>query len=134
MQGHAALTPGLTRYAASGALQYKDGVTGQPGTQRIPVTPTVTEASPAGQAQMGLSRRQDAPDAIWPNLYWARPQRAYYPGAGMPVSVQSDNLMPVPATDPRGIPSTLYMPARNRRGSNIAQPALITRWADASGR
>lgn len=129
LPGHSALTPNLVRLAGSGAQQYKDGVTGQPGTQAIPVDPTVKDTSAAGQAQMGLSRASDAPRAFYPNLYYARPQRAFWPGAGMPVSVTSDNLMPVPAVDPRGIPSTQFMPVRQRGRASITQPALIPRWA-----
>jgi hypothetical protein len=36
--GHAAVTPVLTRMAGSGAMAYKDRVTGEPGTWRAPVT------------------------------------------------------------------------------------------------
>src|SRR5271156_772807 len=105
--GHAAVTPHMNRLAGSGAQQYKDGVTGQPGTQRIPVHPQIPSPDIGDLAQAGLSRSSAAPNWFLPNLYFARPQRSFWPGAGMPVSVQSDNLMPVPATDPRGIPARL---------------------------
>ena len=32
VQGHSSVTPHFTRAAGSGAMQYKDGVTGRPGT------------------------------------------------------------------------------------------------------
>jgi hypothetical protein len=80
-----------------------------------------------GKAQMGLSRSSDAPNAFRPNLYWARPERDFWPGAGMPVSIHSDNLMPVPARDPRGIPARLARPIVQRGQSQIkAQPAVTT--------
>ena len=128
LYGHPAVTPAFTRMAASGAMQYKDGVTGQPGTRQVPVTgagapyPGLNDIS-----LMGLSRTSDAPNYILPNLYYARPQRDFWPGAGMPVSTRSDNLMPVPATDPRGIPARLATPL-NLRGSRQVKgvPQVIT--------
>jgi hypothetical protein len=129
VQGHTAVTPNLTRMAGGGAQQYKDGLTGQPGTQAIPVHTVVVTPGRNDIAQMGRSRSGDAPNAIYPNLYWARPQRGYWPGAGMPVSVRSDNLMPVPAADPRGIPARLSMPIVQRGQSQIRQPQAMPRWS-----
>ncbi len=128
IQGHSAVTPNLTRMAASGAQQYKDGLTGQPGTQAIPVHPVIPSPDFGDLTLMGTSRSTDAPNMIFPNLYWARPQRGYWPGAGMPVSVQSDNLMPVPAADPRGIPARLSVPVIIRGQKQIVQPAAQPRW------
>lgn len=128
VQGHSAVTPTLVRMAASGAQQYKDGLTGQPGTQAIPVHPVVPSPDFGDIAQMGLSRSSDAPNHFFPNLYWARPQRGYWPGAGQPVSVQSDNLMPVPAVDPRGTPARLAVPIVLRGRKSIVQPAALPRW------
>jgi hypothetical protein len=128
VQGHSAVTPTLTRMAASGAQQYKDGLTGQPGTQAIPVLPVIPSPDLGDLAQAGTSRSSDARDVIYPNLYFARPQRAYWPGAGMPVSVQSDNLMPVPAADPRGIPARLATPIVQRGQVQIRQPQAMPTW------
>ena len=129
IQGHAAAVPHMNRMAGSGAYQYKDGVTGQPGTMAIPTfalsSATVpgggAETPSPGVAQMGLSRSVDAPEVFYPNLYYAAPQRAYWPGAGMPVSYRSDNLMPVPAVDPRGVPSTLQIAINNGQTRGQAQ-------------
>jgi hypothetical protein len=126
--GVSAVTPNLTRMAGSGAQQYKDGLTGQPGTQAIPVAGPGLPQDRSGQAQMGLSRTQDAPGHFFPNKYWARPQRAFWPGAGQPVSLQADNLMPVPAADPRGIPARLSMPIVQRGQSQVSQPPAMPRW------
>jgi len=103
-------------------------VTGQPGTQPIPVEGPGIEQSRSGQAQMGLSRTSDAPPWFLPNLYWTRPDREFWPGAGQPVRVRSDNLMPVPATDPRGIPARLARPLTLRGGRQIRQPGAYPVW------
>ena len=139
IQGHAAAVPHLNRMAGSGAYQYKDGVTGQPGTQAIPVDTRGTVPSPdiGDVALMGLSRSSDARDVFYPNLYWAYPQRAYWPGAGMPISYRSDNLMPVPANDPRGIPFAAQQPINNgrRQGGQVQIQAKlpVPFWASVNG-
>jgi hypothetical protein len=131
--GHSAATPHLNRMAGSGAVQFKDGVTGQPGTQEIPVAPSQVDQGIVGKAMMGLSRSSDAPNSFRPNLYWARPQSAFWPGAGMPISYQSDNLMPVPATDPRGVPARLAAPIVQRGQSQIKQRPTLTSWPAWNG-
>jgi hypothetical protein len=133
MAGHSAVTPHMNRLAGSGAVQYKDGVVGQPGTLPIPVHPQIPSPDIGDEAQMGLSRSSDAPNSIRPNLYYARPERSFWPGAGMPISVQSDNLMPVPATDPRGVPARLSMPIVQRGGRQIRQPARLMTWPNYNG-
>lgn len=130
--GHAAVTPNLTRMAGSGAVQYKDRVNGQPGTQAIPVNPVIPASSGAAHAMMGLSRSSDAPNVFYPNLYWAAPERAFWPGAGMPVSVRSDNLMPVPAVDPRGIPSTQFVPINQRGLKQVSWVPALPKWASVN--
>lgn len=132
--GHSAVTPHLNRMAGSGAQEYKAGVTGQPGTQPIPCdTSWVPSPDVGDKAQAGLSRSTDAPPYFLPNLYYARPDREFWPGAGQPISVRSDNLMPVPATDPRGIPARLARPIVQRGGQQIRQPANTPVWAAWNG-
>jgi hypothetical protein len=133
MLGHSSVTPHLNRLAGSGAVQYKDGVTGQPGTLPIPVEGPGVEQSRAGQALMGLSRTSDAPPSFRPNLYYARPERDYWPGAGMPVAVRSDNLMPVPARDPRGIPARLAAPIVQRGNRQIKARQPLATWPAWNG-
>jgi hypothetical protein len=132
--GHTALTPGFTRPAGSGAQAYKQQVSGQPGTQAIPVTPLDKVPSPdSGDiALMGLSRSSDAPNVFYPNQYYVRSPISERPGAGMPVSVYSDNLMPVPAVDPRGIPSTQFMPVNQRGQVQIQTRPQLPKWASVS--
>jgi len=131
--GHSAVTPHMNRLAGSGAQQYKDGLTGQPGTQVIPIPSLEVDQGLVGKAQMGLSRTSDSPRSFRPNLYFARPQRDFHPGAGMPIRVRSDNLMPVPATDPRGIPARLARPIVQRGQSQIKQRPAVTTWPAWNG-
>jgi|SRR5215469_3852875 len=128
VNGHAAVTPNLTRAAGGGSQQYKDRVTGQPGTLPIPADGPGVEQGHAAQARMGRHRTSDAPRFWLPNLYYAGPDRDFWPGAGMPVSVRSDNLMPVPATDPRGIPARLAVPLTIRGRTNLAAAPRVITW------
>ena len=125
--GHAAAMPHMTRPPGS-ATAYKNEVTGHPGTQGVPVHPNIPSPDWGDIAQMGISRSVDAPNQIYPNQYWARPEPAYWPGAGMPISVQSDNLMPVPAADPRGVAAPLQTPLSLRGVRQIRQPANLVQW------
>lgn len=131
--GHSSVTPHMNRLAGSGAQQYKDGVTGQPGTQPIPSPGAGLENSRTAQAQMGRHRSSDGPGYILPNLYFARPEQEFWPGAGQPIRVRSDNLMPVPATDPRGIPARMAAPIVQRGSRQIRQPAVSPVWAAWNG-
>lgn len=130
--GHTALTPNMTRLARSGAQEYKGTVVGQPGTQAIPVKPQTPSPDPGDIALMGLSRSSDAPNVFYPNLYYNGGPIRNRPGAGMAVSVYSDNLMPVPAADPRGIPSTQYMPINQRGATQIQTRPNLPKWASVS--
>jgi len=125
--GHSAATPHLNRVAGGGSQQYKDGVTGKPGTLPIPVAGPGVEQGRAAQARMGRHRTSDAPGFILPNLYYARPQRDFWPGAGQPVAIASDSLMPVPAADPRGVPARMAVPLAIRGRTNLAaRPNPVT--------
>jgi hypothetical protein len=101
--------PHLNRMAGSGAQSFKLAVAGQPGTQGIPAPDPGVPRDRTAQAQMGTARSGDAPNAWYPQL-WFQDRLTERPGAGMPLRVYSDNLMPVPAIDPRGVPTMLSMP------------------------
>lgn len=132
--GHSAVTPHLNRMAGSGAQEYKREVIGQPGTQRIPCdTSWVPSPDVGDKAQAGLSRSPDAPPWFLPNLYFTRPDREFWPGAGQPIRVRSDNLMPVPATDPRGIPAVLANRVVRRGSSQIKARPSVTAWPAWNG-
>jgi hypothetical protein len=127
--GISAFTPNLTRLAGSGAQQYKRGVVGQPGTQAIaaPTTDTVPSPDWGDKAQMGTARSKDAPDTWYPQL-WYQPGLYSAPGPVTPVKVYSDNMMPVPAKDPRGLPTLLAIKPHFLGQSQIAQPRTMPWW------
>lgn len=64
---------------------------------------------------------------IFPALYWQSP--ADNPELAGPVSVVSDNMLPVPSTDPRGRPWVAATPPP-RIGSQgqVTQPYVIQSW------
>ena len=124
--GHAAATPNMTRPPGS-ATQYKDGVTGHPGTVMAMQGNPGVPAGPVAQAMGGSSYTSYCP-GFYPNLYYAAYAGHYYPGAGMPISPWSDNLMPVPAADPRGVAAPLQTPLSLRGVRQIRQPANLVQW------
>lgn len=148
--GLSAFMPHFNRLAASGAQAFKGGVTGRPGTARIPVNPgrqgIPPSPDPGDMAQMGTSRTTDAPDGIWPNQYYDNPAivgskegvNRYYPGAGMPVQIydpvrpQDTTMIPVPAGDLRSVyqarSATLAGGVANNRQKALKQATNFLRW------
>lgn len=124
--GHSAAMPNMTRPPGS-AIQYKDGTTGRPGTAMVMQGSPGVPTGIITRQQGGLSYTDNCP-GFYPNLYWARAQGQFWPGAGMPVSVRSDNLMPVPATDPRSVPAPLQVPISMRGQRQIRQPFTLVQW------
>ena len=148
--GLSAFMPHFNRLAASGAQSYKGGVTGRPGTAGIPISGvTLPVPSPdlGDMVLMGASRSSDAPDVIYPNQYYDNPvivgtkdgNDRFYPGAGMPVQIynpvrpQDTTMVPVPATDLRGVyqahAAKLAGGLSTSRGKALKQPAAFVRWA-----
>jgi hypothetical protein len=129
-----AFMPHWNKYAASGAQSYKAGLVGQPGTQGIAAPTTNTQISPdmGDKAQAGTARSSDAPDVWYPQLYYLPFLSGGYPGAPAPQSpgaaIYSDNLMPVPAVDPRGVAARLSRPVNQRGQAQIAQKRALPRW------
>ena len=127
-----AFAPHLNRLAGSGAQMYKGAVEGQPGTLGIPAPTKDTAPSPdlGDLAMGGYHRSSDAPDVWYPNQYYERSLDGDgTQGPITPVRVYSDNLMPVPAVDPRGTPATLSVPVIIRGQRQIVQPAAQPRWS-----
>lgn len=142
--GLSAFMPNLTRLAASGAQQYKfsSRIEGHPGTLRVPVYPQArgpAPDSPAAKALKGTSSSADAPDEIYPNIYWAHPEREFYPGAGMPVQLndptrpQDTTMLPVPAVSYRAYwlrqqANLAYGVQPGGQRQVIAWPRQLQRW------
>lgn len=145
-RGLSAFLPHYNRYAAGGAMAYKGSVHGYPGTAGIPVRPTVQGVPPSPDpgdlAQAGTSRSSDAPNAIWPNLYYSQPvggpANCFYPGAGMPIQrynpvrPQDTTMIPVPAGDLRSLyqarAANLAGGIDDRRYKALKQVAAFARW------
>jgi hypothetical protein len=124
-----AFMPNANRAAGSGAQQYKGAVSGQPGITGVPAPTNATQMHPdtGDLAQSGTARSSDAPDVWYPQVWYQR-GLTERPGAGRPIAVYSDNLLPVPARDPRGKPALLFKPILQRGFASVSQPRAIPSW------
>lgn len=124
-----AIMPNLVRLAASGAQQYKQAVSGSPGTRGIPAPTRDTAPSPdpGDLAQGGYHRSGDAPDTWYPQVYF-QDRLTEVPGAGQAIRVYSDNMLPVPARDARGRGAMLAKPITQSSLFQVAAPRVIPTW------
>lgn len=88
------------------AFQSRGPVQGSPGTTAIPAPRP--GAVPQGVAFTGNPKHtsRDAPEVWFPGVYYTRRDAM----SVAPVSILSDNQMPLPAIDPRGLPSVAQTP------------------------
>lgn len=79
-------------------------VNGSPGTDPIPVNRAqgVPQGITHRTAGAGYHGSSDAPDVFFPGVYYYGPDSMQHPGM---ISYLSDNQMPLPAIDPKGLPS-----------------------------
>ena len=138
--GLSAFMPHFNRLAASGAMSYKGGVTGYPGTRAVPVGPTAPPAPDIGDMVLGGSHAGYLqPDKIWPNQYWVTTDPVWDHAGGTaqvqvycPTSPELTTMIPVPATDLRGLyqarSATLAGGVRSTRTRNLRQAANFIRW------
>lgn len=120
---------GFGSWASAGKL------TGQPGTQAISASEPA--AVPQGSWAQGSTRSSRyAPDAIYPALYYQSPAEISGPN-GAPgllyntaqISLISDNALPVPAVDPRGLPAVMATPPPRVGGQGaVTQPYAVQNW------
>jgi hypothetical protein len=111
----AAMVP--VRAQRAGEYASRGIIDGQPGTQPIPAP------RPGGVPQdshRALHRSSDAPPVWYPGVYYERPGDDGLEHA--PVSVLSDNQMPMPALSPLGLPSVSMR--RPRIGGQYQQPQV----------
>jgi hypothetical protein len=101
----AAAVPLPARGAA--AYQSRGIIDGQPGTQAIAAPrPAATPQDATALAQnAGWHRSSDAAPVWYPGIYYERPGPEGYEHA--PVSVLSDNQIPLPAVNPLGLPAVM---------------------------
>jgi len=114
------------------ALGYKGAVVGQPGTLGVPAPrPDVPDNADivAYPFPGGYSNSGAMPPVMYPNLYY---QRALdIPGADVitgGMAIWSDNQMPIPAADPRGVAARLARPPAFLGQAQIGDPRRNTRW------
>jgi hypothetical protein len=102
---------GAQAYASRGIVD------GQPGTQAIPAPrPAAVPRDVTAQAITGgYHRSGDAAPVWYPGIYYERPGPDGYEHA--PVSVLSDNQIPLPAVNPLGLPAV--MQGRPRLGGQF---------------
>ncbi len=104
------------------AFQSLGIIDGQPGTQRIPAPrPDVPQAY-----NRALHRSSDAPAEWYPAIYYEcrGPDGLEH----APVSVLSDNQMPLPAIDPRGKPGVQMGRPRIGGQFSLNQPKPVPRF------
>src|ERR1700733_5662595 len=140
--GLSAFMPHYNRLAASGAQSYKNTVRGYPGTHPVPIEglgDPVPSPDLGDMAQMGLSRSSDAPNAIWPNIYWEGAGPVYDRAGGTamvqvynPTRPQDTTMIPVPATDLRSLyqarSATLSGGIAPDRSKALRQATNFIRW------
>lgn len=117
-----ALTPPMVR--AFNAWSSRGEIYGQPGTQAVPIV--VRESLSFGLndlANVGISFSACAPDVIFPPLYYVTGNQEH-----CPVSIKSDNQMPVPAVRARNYYIANPFKARMGGQRQIRQPQVIQRW------
>ena len=118
-----------------------EGIVGQPGTQGIPAPypdgPVRAIGARKGSYLPGGGPGYAAgsgymPARWYPSLYW-RAQHLYRAIGG--VSVYSDNIMPMPAIDPRRLPSGVQGPVgfAAYKGLTPTSPARPQRWVIGLG-
>ena len=106
-------------------VRYKQAVTGQPGTIGIPAGKPELSASVNGTViQSGYSGGSSNMPAVWyPQQYYER-HLTELP----PVSIYSDNQMPVPAVDPVGRAAMLARPPVFLGQSQLSAGKAMPRW------
>jgi hypothetical protein len=104
---------------------------GDPGTKAIAAPAPVpgTDTNLTAQAQAGIIGMPSSkvPQEIFPSLYYQQP--LYNPALAPPVSYVSDNALPVPAIDPRGLPAVMATPPpRIGGGRQVVSPYAVQNW------
>ena len=114
-----------------GSWSSRGSLTGEPGTQPVSAPAPVpgTDKELSAQANAGVIGLPSSvvPQEIYPALYFQRP--ALNPALAPPVSYVSDNALPVPAVDPRGLPAVMATPPPRIGGqSQVVSPYAVQNW------
>jgi hypothetical protein len=126
-----AMTPSV--FDISSAQGTPEEITGQPGTQGIPAPYPYAKQSEL--SRVGTTTSFYAPPRWYPSLYY-RGQHLWRGIGGM--ACYSDNLLPTPAVDPRGLPSRASdigpQAFAAYKGLTPTMPARPNKWAGGLGR
>ena len=128
----AAMVP--VRAPSAQAYQSRGVIDGSPGTQAIPAPRPggVPQDATALAENRGYHRSSDAPPFWYPGVYYevngpaAQAERA-------PVSVLSDNQMPMPALSPLGLPSVSMGRPRLGGQYQVASRAAVPAYPSLGG-
>jgi hypothetical protein len=133
------VVPGATSSAfvpapaqTTAVVRYKMEVTGQPGTQAIPAGLAdfpggqVVNGQPVRGAGAGYNQGSNTMPPVWyPQLYYER-RLSEVPE----VSIYSDNQLPVPAMDPRGVAARMARPPQFLGQAQLVQAKALPKWAN----
>jgi hypothetical protein len=119
--------------ATTAVVAFKGDVVGQPGTRGIPAPPSdfgeagqTVNGVPVRGAGSGYNQGSGTMPPVWyPQLYYER-RLTETPE----VSIYSDNQMPVPAADPRGVAAVMARPPQFLGQGQVVQPKAMPRWAN----
>jgi hypothetical protein len=103
-------------------------VVGQPGTQPI-AAPSPAAVSQHRDAAVTRHRSSDSPDVFYPALYYQRLSENMAVTPTGRVMLDSDNMLPVPAIDPRGLPAVMATPPPRIGGQGkVATSYAVQNW------
>ena len=106
------------------AFQSRAIISGSPGTRRIPAPfPAAVPQDRTGMANMGTHRSEDAPPYWTPGVYYE-----CGPLEHAPVSVLSDNQMPVPAGNPQRQAAVVMGAPVFLGQTQVANPAVAPKY------
>lgn len=120
-----ALTPTITRTYAGWSSRGK--ISGNPGVIGIPVDdPAAIREDVNSYATVGQFSTHNAPNIIFPSVYYEND--APLDKEKAPVSVFSDNQMPVPASSPKKYYTATPFKARLGGQRQVIQPQVVQRF------
>lgn len=120
----------LRAYSAQ-AYQSRGMIDGSPGTTPITAPRPPVPQDLTGMAQMGTNRSSDAPNVWYPGVYYQT--NATDPPEHTPVSVLSDNQLPMPALNPIGYPSVSMGRPRLGGQYQVMNRASVPAYPNLSG-
>lgn len=125
----------------AGSWSSRGRVHGQPGTEQVTAPAPAAVQQDHAYPQGSTRSSRYAPEVIYPALYYQDPAEQSGPN-GSPgpiyntaqVAYVSDNALPVPAVDPRGLPAVMATPPPRVGGQGtVGQPYAVQNWPKWAG-